>query len=108
MKEPGLFSKMIQSELDLSYHQRYKDVYAPEAYSRLLLDTLRGNQATFVRSDELEESWRIFDPLLKELTAAGTVPEPYEAGSRGPESADLMAARLGVKRNMDYSYDSKL
>eukprot|EP00603_Paraphysomonas_imperforata_P001972 CAMPEP_0114431110 /NCGR_PEP_ID=MMETSP0103-20121206/10418_1 /TAXON_ID=37642 ORGANISM="Paraphysomonas imperforata, Strain PA2" /NCGR_SAMPLE_ID=MMETSP0103 /ASSEMBLY_ACC=CAM_ASM_000201 /LENGTH=513 /DNA_ID=CAMNT_0001600639 /DNA_START=37 /DNA_END=1578 /DNA_ORIENTATION=- len=104
VKEPGLFSKMVQSELDLSYNQRYKEVYAPDAYTRLLLDTLRGSQATFVRSDELEGSWRIFDPLLKELEARGDTPEPYVYGSRGPASADIMAEELGVKRNEEYEY----
>lgn len=28
-----------QSELDLSYGQRYQDVTIPEAYERLILDT---------------------------------------------------------------------
>jgi glucose-6-phosphate 1-dehydrogenase len=105
VKEPGLFSKMVQSELDLSYNQRYKEVYAPDAYTRLLLDTLRGSQATFVRSDELEGSWRIFDPLLKELAARDQAPEPYQYGSRGPAAADIMAERLGVQRNVDYVYN---
>lgn len=104
VKEPGLFSKMVQSELDLSYNQRYKEVYAPDAYSRLLLDTLRGSQATFVRSDELEGSWRLFDPLLRELAARKETPEPYVYGSRGPASADLMAEGLGMQRNEKYSY----
>jgi glucose-6-phosphate 1-dehydrogenase len=108
VKEPGLFSKMVQSELDLSYHKRYHEVYAPEAYTRLLLDTLRGSQATFVRSDELEGAWRLFDPLLREMANAeggqGAMPEAYKHGSRGPDSADRMAADLGVQRNVHYKY----
>lgn len=39
MKQPGLDMKTTQSELDMSYHQRYEDVVIPEAYERLLLDT---------------------------------------------------------------------
>ena len=73
---------MEQSELDLSYNHRYKEVYAPDAYTRLLLDTMRGSQATFVRSDELEGSWRIFDALLRELEERQVVPEPYVNGSK--------------------------
>ncbi len=86
---------------------RYRDVYAPDAYTRLLLDTLRGSQATFVRSDELEGSWRIFDPLLKEIEEKGIVPEPYVYGSRGPASADSMAADRGLRRNASYKYKNK-
>lgn len=39
VKEPGLEMKTTQSELDMSYHQRYEDIVIPEAYERLLLDT---------------------------------------------------------------------
>lgn len=105
VKKPGLYSQMVQSELDLSYNTRYKEVYAPDAYTRLLLDTMRGSQATFVRSDELEGSWRIFDPLLHDLEERKVIPEPYVHGSRGPASADKMAEMLGIVRNEKYSYN---
>ena len=95
---------MEQSELDLSYNHRYKEVYAPDAYTRLLLDTMRGSQATFVRSDELEGSWRIFDALLRELEERQVVPEPYVYGSRGPTSAHLMVEQLGLTRNVQYDF----
>jgi glucose-6-phosphate 1-dehydrogenase len=39
VKKPGLDMSTIQSELDLSYGQRYQDVQIPEAYERLILDT---------------------------------------------------------------------
>jgi glucose-6-phosphate 1-dehydrogenase len=38
--------------------------YNPDAYTRLLLDIMRGQQSTFVRDDELRASWRIWTPLL--------------------------------------------
>jgi glucose-6-phosphate 1-dehydrogenase len=53
VKQPGLEMKATQSELDLSYQQRYQDVVIPEAYERLILDTIRGDQQHFVRRDEL-------------------------------------------------------
>ena len=46
----------------------------PEAYARLLLDVIRGDHAHFVRADELEEAWRVFTPLLKEVEAEGVNP----------------------------------
>ncbi len=46
MKQPGLEMKATQSELDLSYQQRYQDVVIPEAYERLILDTYSLNDPT--------------------------------------------------------------
>lgn len=39
VKQPGLEMSTVQSELDLSYGQRYQGVKIPEAYERLILDT---------------------------------------------------------------------
>lgn len=39
VKQPGLEMSTVQSELDLSYGQRYQGVTIPEAYERLILDT---------------------------------------------------------------------
>lgn len=39
VKQPGLDMSTVQSELDLSYMQRYQGVTIPEAYERLILDT---------------------------------------------------------------------
>ncbi|KAF2572022.1 hypothetical protein F2Q70_00000200, partial [Brassica cretica] len=54
VKQPGLEMQTVQSELDLSYKQRYQDVSIPEAYERLILDTIKGDQQHFVRRDELK------------------------------------------------------
>ena len=39
----------------------------PEAYEKLIHDVLQGESHNFVRRDELEQAWRIFDPLLRQL-----------------------------------------
>lgn len=39
VKQPGLEMSTVQSELDLSYGQRYQGLTIPEAYERLILDT---------------------------------------------------------------------
>eukprot|EP00427_Karlodinium_veneficum_P057079 CAMPEP_0169405008 /NCGR_PEP_ID=MMETSP1017-20121227/56702_1 /TAXON_ID=342587 /ORGANISM="Karlodinium micrum, Strain CCMP2283" /LENGTH=438 /DNA_ID=CAMNT_0009511545 /DNA_START=37 /DNA_END=1353 /DNA_ORIENTATION=- len=97
VKEPGLSYKPVESELDLSYATRYADSYRPDAYIRLILDSLRGNQSSFVRSDELLESWRLWTPVLEYLEDPQTrkLPEPYGYGTRGPPLADQMAKQLG-------------
>ena len=50
LKQPGLDeTKVTMSELDMSYHSRYTDVHIPDAYERLILDAIRGDQQHFVR-----------------------------------------------------------
>jgi glucose-6-phosphate 1-dehydrogenase len=72
----------------------HDDVYGrlPDAYQTLILDVIEGDQTLFVRSDEVEASWRLYDPLLDNR------PEPYsyEAGTWGPAAANHELA-LGGK-----------
>jgi len=84
-----------QNELDLTYKNRYGNVDNPSAYSRLLLEVMRGNQGAFVRSDELLRAWEIFTPLLQELEEKKIKPLPYEYGGRGPKEADDLAIKAG-------------
>lgn len=59
---------------------RYADVHIPDAYERLILDVIRGDQQHFVRRDELRAAWAVFTPLLEEIANGGVVPIPYPAG----------------------------
>ncbi|GKB15887.1 glucose-6-phosphate 1-dehydrogenase, cytoplasmic isoform [Tanacetum coccineum] len=95
VKEPGLEMKTVQSELDLSYGQRYQKTIIPEAYERLILDTIRGDQQHFVRRDELKAAWEIFTPLLHKIDRGEMKSLPYKPGSRGPEEADKLAEKSG-------------
>lgn len=106
VKEPGLHSNPIQTEMDLSYKDRYANVYNPDAYTRLILEALRGSQGNFVRSDELLNSWKVFDPLLENLEKIERrVPVPYKYGSRGPKEADqLLATAGGFKFEQGYTW----
>jgi glucose-6-phosphate 1-dehydrogenase len=69
-------------------HFRYQEAFGdlPDAYETLLLDVIRGEQTFFVRADEVELAWRIFDPLLKELPQIHF----YPAGSWGPAPANAL------------------
>ncbi|XP_052190192.1 glucose-6-phosphate 1-dehydrogenase 6, cytoplasmic-like isoform X2 [Diospyros lotus] len=95
VKQPGLEMSTIQSELDLSYRQRYQGVPIPEAYERLILDTIRGDQQHFVRRDELKAAWEIFTPLLHRIDNGEFKPNQYKPGSRGPAEADQLLERAG-------------
>ncbi|KAL7988282.1 hypothetical protein Chor_007201 [Crotalus horridus] len=103
-KKPGMFFNPEESELDLTYGNRYKDVKLPDAYERLILDVFCGNQMHFVRSDELREAWRIFTPLLHQIEAEKTKPIPYCYGSRGPTEADELMKRVGFQYEGTYRW----
>jgi glucose-6-phosphate 1-dehydrogenase len=57
---------------------------------------LRGRQASFVRSDELERSWEIFTPLLHKIEQEDIRPEMYEYGSSGPEKRTAFMTKMGM------------
>ncbi|GJM85450.1 hypothetical protein PR202_ga01898 [Eleusine coracana subsp. coracana] len=102
VKKPGLEMATEQSELDLSYGLRYQDVKIPEAYERLILDTIRGDQQHFVRRDELKAAWEIFTPLLHDIDAGKLKSIPYKPGTRGPPEADDLSTRMGYVQTHGY------
>ncbi|KNC76019.1 glucose-6-phosphate 1-dehydrogenase X [Sphaeroforma arctica JP610] len=97
IKSPGLRSRPLQAELDVTYKDRFEDERLPDAYERLLLDVIRGQQGHFVRSDELAEAWRIFTPLLHDIDAGLVESHDYAYGSRGPSLGDDLAKKFGYK-----------
>ncbi|XP_071657303.1 glucose-6-phosphate 1-dehydrogenase, partial [Patagioenas fasciata] len=103
-KRPGLSLQPLEAELDLTYGSRYRGVKLPDAYERLLLDVICGNQTHFVRSDELREAWRIFTPLLDAIDQSAQKPIPYKHGSRGPPEADELLQRAGFLYEGTYKW----
>jgi glucose-6-phosphate 1-dehydrogenase len=81
VKAPGTPLKLNTQKLSFRYAEAFGPL--PDAYETLLLDVLIGDQTLFVRADEVEEAWRIYNPIL------GTPPEahPYPAGAWGPPEA---------------------
>ena len=69
-----------------------------EAYERLLMDVIRGNQTLFVRRDESDAAWQWVEPILKEWEAtADETLFPYAAGSAGPEAANELIRKSGTR-----------
>ena len=91
-KVPGTQMEVRDVSMDFLYGESFTEA-SPEAYERLLLDVLLGDASLFPRGDEVEESWRIVDPL-EEFWAEHT-PEEYRAGTWGPGAADEMLALDG-------------
>ena len=66
------------------------------AYETLLLDCMVGDQTLFNRDDQVEEAWRVVNPILEAWYGARrTGHDIYEAGTWGPEAADTLVANDG-------------
>ncbi len=75
--------------LDMEFAQEGGE--APTPYEVLLLDAMRGDSVRFTRQDSVEQTWRIFEPLLKEPPPV----HPYAQGTWGPPEADKLVAHYG-------------
>ena len=83
--------KPVKLDLDLTgQNERHLD-----AYERLLMDVVRGNQTLFVRRDELNAAWQWVEPIMNTWEALGKAPEAYEAGTPGPAAARDLITRDG-------------
>ena len=58
-KTPGLYTRAIPTEMDLTYKRRFLEAKIPEAYESLILDALKGDHSNFVRDDELDVAWKV-------------------------------------------------
>jgi glucose-6-phosphate 1-dehydrogenase len=94
-KVPGLNISLTESNLDLQYESAFP-VLIPDAYECLLLDVIEGDRSLFIRADELAAAWDVFTPVLHDLESCTIQPQPYPFGSRGPASADALAALYGA------------
>ncbi len=94
-KVPGTTLRVRPVQMDFQYGSSFLRE-SPEAYERLLHDALLGDATLFTRADEVEAAWRIVDPVIDAWAADdGGEPEPYAAGSAGPDGADALPARDG-------------
>jgi glucose-6-phosphate 1-dehydrogenase len=91
-KVPGSAMEVRDVAMDFLYGEAFTES-SPEAYERLILDVLIGDATLFPRSEEVEASWRVIDPL--ETFWADKPPNLYRAGEWGPKEADEMLARDG-------------
>ena len=96
-KVPGLeqTQRLQTTKLDLSFNTAFKDKRIADAYERLLLEVINGNQALFVRRDEVEASWSWCDSILSAWETTGQTLRSYPAGSSGPVASVALIARDG-------------
>src|ERR1035437_10351528 len=80
--------------MDFSYGAAFLEE-PPETYERLLLDAMIGDPTLFIRSDEVQQAWRIVDPLLDAWQRPETPLATYPSGTWGPRQADQLIEREG-------------
>ena len=98
IKEPGPGGmRLVDVPLDMTFAEALgADAdEVPDAYERLIMDVIRGNQTLFMRGDEVEAAWAWTDPLIAEWQARNDVPKPYDTGSSGPEDSLMLMHRDG-------------
>jgi glucose-6-phosphate 1-dehydrogenase len=95
IKDPGPGGMRLREvPLNLSFAQTFTE-RTPEAYERLLMDVVRGNQTLFMRRDELEAAWKWVDPIREAWDRSSEPPQSYVAGTWGPSGSIALIERDG-------------
>ncbi|WP_375614442.1 glucose-6-phosphate dehydrogenase [Bartonella sp. AC535YNZD] len=80
--------------LDMSFASAFSE-RNPDAYERLLMDVIRGDQTLFMRRDEVEAAWRWIDPIIEGWETIKQPVHSYNAGSWGPSASMSLIERDG-------------
>ncbi|QIQ20953.1 glucose-6-phosphate dehydrogenase [Zophobihabitans entericus] len=99
-KVPGLENnhKLQTTKLDLSFNEAFRQHIA-DAYERLLLEVMRGNQVLFVHRDEIEAAWKWVDSIINAWASEHEAPKPYQAGTWGPVASVALITKDGRSWN---------
>ena len=93
-KVPGQAFQVRSVSMDFSYGAAFVEE-APDAYERLLLDAMVGDPTLFIRTDEVEQAWRIVQPVIEVWEQEDAPLAFYPAGTWGPKEADRLIERDG-------------
>lgn len=93
-KKPGLATTLEPVDMEFCYKTSF-DVPQPDAYERLLIDIVSGDQTLFLSQEIVEESWKVIDPIEEVWQAGKSKPAIYKPGSWGPKEADDLIEKDG-------------
>ncbi|MBO6580958.1 MAG: glucose-6-phosphate dehydrogenase, partial [Thalassospira sp.] len=77
---------------------------SPDAYERLLLDAIDGNNTLFVRRDEQDIAWQWVDAIQDAWQNNHVTPKGYTAGTWGPSAAIALIERDGRTWNEEAGF----
>jgi len=94
-KVPGEEFRVQSVAMDFLYDSAFGVDRGGDGYPRLLHDAMCGDATLFIRSDEVEQAWRIVDPYLEAWSEPGGGLHFYPAGTWGPRIAEVLLERSG-------------
>jgi len=94
-KKPGLTNRLSLQPVELELTDESQNGESYDAYERLLLDAINGDQTLFMRRDEVETAWRWIDTIIEAWEASGMGVQQYNAGTMGPTAATALVAKDG-------------
>ena len=94
-KVPDTVAELRSVDMEFHYADSFGKTALPDAYERLLLDTISGDASLFTRADEVETAWGIIDPIIKAWEANKEPLAAYKPGTWGPKEAEELLARDG-------------
>ncbi|MEZ4985831.1 MAG: glucose-6-phosphate dehydrogenase [Saprospiraceae bacterium] len=86
MKVPGQGFQVKDVNMDFHYAD-LTDAHVPEAYERLLLDSMRGDATLYTLGDSVEATWKFIDPIIEGWNRNESKLFGYPSGTWGPEEA---------------------
>ena len=96
VKMPGAEFRTRSVDMDFSYGS-FGIAATSDAYDRLFLDCMMGDQTLFTRADEVEAAWQVVTPALSvwDAPADPAIVPQYEAGTWEPAEAELLINQDG-------------
>jgi glucose-6-phosphate 1-dehydrogenase len=99
-KVPDTVAELRSVDMEFHYADSFGKTSLPDAYERLLLDTMTGDASLFTRADEVETAWGIIDPIIKTWEAQKEPLAFYDPGTWGPKESDELLAQDGRSWSM--------
>jgi glucose-6-phosphate 1-dehydrogenase len=93
--------RLRRDPLHLDFSESQKISRIPDAYERLLLEVLKGDQSLFVSRNEVELAWTWCDQAIDAWGQSSQPLYPYSAGSYGPDVAKVFIQKYGHEWHED-------
>jgi glucose-6-phosphate 1-dehydrogenase len=82
VKQPGLDEEIKQESLDFRYRDGFEGLKIYDAYEKVIVDAIEGDQSLFASDEEVLASWRAVEPVVELWNASGEGLKAYAANSK--------------------------